>query len=57
MDQLKMKCLKSMNLLNLSSSHWGADSIALLRVYRAIIRSKLDYASPIYALASESVLN
>ena len=56
-EHLRLKCLKSMSLLKvLAGSHWGTDSTALLRVYRAIIRSKLDYASPVYASARDGVL-
>ncbi|KAJ4433175.1 hypothetical protein ANN_15432 [Periplaneta americana] len=35
---------------------WGADRIVLLRLYRSLIRSKLDYGCFIYGLANKSKL-
>ncbi|PVD33107.1 hypothetical protein C0Q70_08556 [Pomacea canaliculata] len=35
---------------------WGADRTVLLRLYRALIRSKLDYGSIIYGSAREAYL-
>ena len=41
---LKKKCVKALNLLRVvSSTDWGGDRIVLLHLYRALIRSKLDY--------------
>jgi hypothetical protein len=38
------KCLKAMNLLRVvAHTDWGADSMALLRLYRSVLISKLDY--------------
>ena len=46
---LKARCLKALNLLKVVSRFdWGADSIVLLRLYRALVRSKLDYGSIVY---------
>ena len=43
---LKSRCTKSLDLIKvLSNTTWGADGNALLRLYRALIRSKLDYGS------------
>ena len=40
---LKRKCIKSLNLLRiLSHTTWGADTQTLLKLYQALIRSKLD---------------
>lgn len=56
-EHLRIKCLKSLNLMKvLSNTNWGADSTSLIRVYRTLIRSKLDYGAPIYASARESVV-
>ena len=55
--QLKDKCLKAMGLLKtLSHYSWGADRISLLRIYRSLIRSKLDYGCQIYCSTPVSYL-
>ena len=55
---LKAKCLKSLNLLRaVSSESWGADRCTLMRLYRSIIRPKLDYGALVYCSASDSLLN
>ncbi|XP_023212009.1 uncharacterized protein LOC111614875 [Centruroides sculpturatus] len=54
---LKSRCLKSMNLLKvLCCSSWGADKCSMLRIYRALVRSKLDYGCIVYGSARESTL-
>ena len=54
---LKLDCMKRLDLLKcLSHTTWGADRTTLLRVYRAIIRSKIDYGSSLYCTATEKVL-
>ena len=54
---LKIECLKRLDLLKcLSHTNWGSDRATMLRLYRSIIRSKLDYGSYIYSSASESSL-
>ena len=46
---LKAKCLKALNLLKvLSHTSWGADRTTLLKLYRSLVRSKLDYGCIIY---------
>ncbi|GBO37713.1 hypothetical protein AVEN_149962-1 [Araneus ventricosus] len=46
-----------MNIVKILSSSWyGAESSSLLKIYRALIRSKLDYGSAIYGSASKSTL-
>ena len=35
---------------------WEADRIVLLRMYRALVRSKLDYGCIVYGSARQSVL-
>ena len=55
---LKAKCIKALNILKVVSSHeWGADKTVLLRLYRSLIRSKLDYGSIVYGSARKSYLN
>ena len=52
---LKQKCFKALNLLRVvSSTKWGTDEKTLLHLYRALIRSKLDYGSVVYGCARKS---
>ena len=54
---LKAKCLKALNILKyLSNTNWGGDKQVLLRLYRSLIRSKLDYGSIVYGSARKSYL-
>ena len=54
---IKNKCLKALNLLKVvSHMNWGADRNVLLQLYRALIRSKLDYASIVYGSARQSYI-
>lgn len=54
---LRTKCLKALNLLKvLAHTDWGADRKVLLRLYRSLIRSKLDYGSIVYGSARKSYL-
>ena len=54
---LRTKCLKALNLLKvLAHTDWGADRKVLLRLYRSLIRSKLDYGCIVYGSARKSYL-
>ena len=54
---LKTVCDKALNLLRVvGHTNWGADKVVLLRLYRALVRSKLDYGCIAYGSASKSVL-
>ena len=54
---LKTKCLKALNIIKcVSSTKLGGDQKTLLKLYRALIRSKLDYGSIIYGSARKSYL-
>ena len=54
---LKAKCLKALDILRvLSGSDWGGDRTVLLNLYRALIRSKLDYGSILNGSARKSYL-
>lgn len=56
--KLKANCQKHLGLLkSLTSTEWGADQDTLLHIYRALIRSKLDYGQIVYASASDTTLN
>ena len=48
-------CLKALDVLKvLAATEWGADSTVLLQLYRALVRSKLDYGSIVYVSARNS---
>ena len=52
---LKARCMKALDVLKvLSATEWGADSTILLQLYRALVRSKLDYGSIVYGSARKS---
>ncbi|GFX71306.1 putative RNA-directed DNA polymerase from transposon X-element [Trichonephila clavipes] len=54
---LRKKCERSLNILKvLSNTLWGADRVSLLRVYQALILSRLDYGCVVYSSARASVL-
>ena len=54
---LKAKCLKALNLLKvLSQTSWRADRTTLLKLYRFLVRSKLDYGCIIYGSPRKSYL-
>ena len=54
---LRGRCLRDMNILRIvSRANCATDSILLLRIYRALIRPKLDYACEIYGTAKGSYL-
>ena len=51
------KYLKALNLLKvLSHMSWGADGTTLLKLYRSLVQSKLDYGCIIYGSARKSYL-
>ena len=54
---LKARCQKSLNILKvLSRTEWGADRNTLLKLYRSLVRSKLDYGCIVYGSASKTAL-
>jgi hypothetical protein len=57
MRYLRLKCERSLNSLNvLSGRYWGRDRTVILRIYRAPVRSKIDYGSFVYGSANKSKL-
>ena len=55
--RFKAKCMKDLNLLRaVSTEEWGTDSEIIMRLYRAIIRPKIDYGSIVYGAASENLI-
>ena len=54
---LKARCQKSLNILKvLSRTEWGADRTTLLKLYRSLVRSKLDYGCIVYGSAAKTSL-
>ena len=54
---LKSRCTKSLDLIKvLSNTPWGADRKVLLRLYRALIRSKLYYGCNVFGSARPSYI-
>ncbi|GBN90267.1 hypothetical protein AVEN_140791-1, partial [Araneus ventricosus] len=55
--QLRKKCEKSLNILKvLSCTSWGADRTSLLRIYQAVILSRIDYGCLVYGSARSAAL-
>lgn len=54
---LVTQCKKRLDIIRcLSNLNWGADREVLIRLYKALIQSKIDYGSEIYASARQSHL-
>ena len=54
---LRARCSKSLNLMRaIAHKDWGGDFTTLRLLYRALIRSKLDYGSIVYGAARKSYL-
>jgi len=57
-DYIMDKCKKRLNLMRaVSGYHWGASKKSLFAIYKALIRSILDYGDVAYSSASNSYLN
>ena len=55
---LKANCNRKLNVLKcVSGKTWGADRKALLLIYRALIRCKMDYGCVIYQAANQTTLS
>ena len=54
---LKTRCLKALDIIKVvSNQEWGADKSVLLKLYRSLVRSKLDYGCIVYGSARPSYL-
>ncbi|GBO07700.1 hypothetical protein AVEN_137422-1 [Araneus ventricosus] len=54
---LRKKCERSLNILKvLSKRSWGADRTSLLRIYQAVILSRIDYGCMVYGSSRLTVL-
>jgi ribonuclease HI len=57
-DYIMEKCKKRLNLMRaVSGYHWGASKKSLLAIYKALIRSILDYGDVAYSSACKSYLD
>jgi ribonuclease HI len=55
--KLKADCTKKLGLLrSITCSEWGADQYCSLKIYRMLIRSKLDYGAIVYGSACKTEL-
>ena len=56
-NYIKTKCNKALQLLrDKAHTNWGADKNTLLKLYRSLIRSKMDYGWFVYQSARKSYL-
>ena len=56
-QHLKTSCQKALDILRVvGHTDWGANRIVLLRLYRWLVRSKLDYGCTMYGSARRSIL-
>jgi ribonuclease HI len=56
-NSLVAKCVSRINLMRSVTSHsWGASKSVLLTIYRALVRSRLDYGSQLLYTASKTAL-
>ena len=56
-EYLKARCQISLNILKvLSRTEWGADQTTLLKLYRSLVRSKLEYGCKVYGSAFKVAL-
>ena len=54
---LRASCQKALDVLRVvGHTDWGADRTVLLRLYRSLVRSKLDYACIVWSSARKSYL-
>ena len=57
MSILKASCKRSIGLLRMLTCYaWGGDQKSIMRLYRAFIRSKLDYGCQVYGSACPTLL-
>ena len=57
-SNLTLTCTKRLDVMKrIAGTKWGASASTLLKYYNIYIRSKIDYASTVYASASDTVLS
>jgi len=56
--KLKADCTKLIGIIKSVTNHeWGADQSSCMKIYRSMIRSKIDYGCQVYGSAAETTLN
>ena len=56
-EVFEIEMFKALNLLkSIANTEWGADCTTLLKLYRSLIRSKLDYGCIVYGSARQSYI-
>ena len=56
-DYIKTKCKKVTDLMRMVTGRsWGADKQSLIYIYKALIRSTIDYGCKVYSLACKTSL-
>ena len=56
-EDLRRKCTKAMNISKVVAyTHWGSDRLTMLRIYKSLIRSKIDYGLQFYQSAKCNIL-
>lgn len=57
-NQLIIRCEKDLNVMRaIRGKGWGTSKKCLLTIYKALIISKIDYGSSVYATANDTALN
>ena len=57
-DKVVGRCERVINVIrNLAGCDWGAERETMLTIYRALIRSAIDYGSFVYGSAAKSTLD
>ena len=56
-NYIRGKAVKALNIMRVLSHYkWGSDSKTLLRIFRSLVRSKLDYGCIVYGSGDKSAL-
>ena len=57
LSHVRTKCMKDIRLIKLlSNSSWGSDSESILKIYKSIVRTKIDYGCVAYSSARKSYI-
>ena len=56
-NYLKKKCRKALNILRVvGHTDWGVDTSTLLKLYRNLVRSKLDHGNAVHGSTKDYIL-
>ncbi|EZA48999.1 hypothetical protein X777_12850, partial [Ooceraea biroi] len=56
-NNLKAECQRRINIIKSIVPKWGADQTVILKTYRALVRTNLNYGSIVYASAKPHIIN